>query len=213
MYKVKLYYFIHSIAPTLEETTQSTTGQLTWQKRDGVGMYRIVRAPWANAIKETRLPFPPYPGLRLDIDGVDSFYPIIRVVWHNADRDIGAPYFSCHFEDLYPKDNLTYEKRKQYAVGSGWKVVEFGGADQASDIDDDASFSNNGKNGEEKSADENSETERRIAELEEELYIGLYPIVTEEHPDRPKWLRYLERVKREKDADSDMWKRMCRFDE
>ena len=156
------------------------------------------------------MPFPPYPGLRLDIDGGDSFYPIIRVVWHNADLDLDAPYFSCHFEDLYPTDSLTYEKRKQYAAGSGWKVVEFGAADQASDMNDDSSFSNNGA---EKVTDESNETERRIAELEEELYIGLYPIVTEEHTDRPKWLRYLERVKREKDSNSDMWKRMCRFDE
>lgn len=132
-FKVILCYRIHS-AP--REPSQSTNlSEELWHRHNGpFGLYPIAAKPWANVKKEVLLPFAPFPGLRIDVAGIDGGIPIAMVSWRVDDKeaknsgDLSAGYFQCTFEDQFPKpeERITYDKLKEYAVESCWEVREFG---------------------------------------------------------------------------------------
>ncbi len=130
-FRVILCNRIHS-AP--RQPTQSTNlSEEIWRRNNSAaGLHQVSASPFAQARKEVRLPFVPFPGLRLDTTHVDGGVPIVMVTWrvdglkNKSASDLSAGYFQCTYEDQYPEGRVTYEKLKESAIQSGWEVTEFG---------------------------------------------------------------------------------------
>jgi hypothetical protein len=130
-FKVVLCYQIQSV-PRNSSHIASQSEEF-WRRHNSTsGLHAISAKPWAYARKEVRLPFVPFPGLRLHVPHVDSGIPIVLVAWHvdrvnqKSEEDLSSGHFLCTYEDAYPKGAVTYERLREHAVQSGWEVSEFG---------------------------------------------------------------------------------------
>ena len=130
-FKVILCYQIHS-APRKPSQTTSQSEEMWRRHNSATGLHQISAKPWANARKEVRLPFVPFPGLRIDATYVDGGSPIVMVTWRveklsiRSASDLSSGYFLCTYEDQYPEGSVTYDKIKEHAIVSGWEIREFG---------------------------------------------------------------------------------------
>jgi hypothetical protein len=130
-FKVILCYQIHS-APRMSLQSTSPSEEMWHRHNSASGLHQHSAKPWAYARKEVRLPFVPFPGLRLDVAYVDGGVPIVMVTWRvdGAKRkttgDLSAGYFLCTYQDKFPEGRVTYDGLKEFATQSGWEVSELG---------------------------------------------------------------------------------------
>ena len=130
-FKVILCYQFHS-APRKPSQITSPSEEMWRRHNTASGLDGVSAKPWAYAWKEVRLPFVPFPGLRIDMFHVDGGIPIVMVTWRvdglqsKSAQDLSAGYFMCTYEDKYPEGQVTYDNLKESAIRSGWEVREFG---------------------------------------------------------------------------------------
>jgi len=130
-FKVILCHRIHS-APRQPSQSTNPSEEMWRRHNSAAGLHQVSATPFAYARKEVRLPFVPFPGLRLDTTHVDGGVPIVMVTWRvdglkdKSASDLSAGYFLCTYEDQYPEGRVTYENLKKCAIHSGWKINEIG---------------------------------------------------------------------------------------